>query len=359
MTQAIETLGQLFAQMQVNVRYYDLGRRVEKLSKEQFQSFEELRKPYPRPHLQHALIGVVFWQQHTIAQPSVWCLRLPLDEQGLLIPSERDRFLQHLLMAVNNNLNAEKKQQQLSAVLEGNPYTFTPPQEKQAAFNAKIKVSLKLPASQYLAPTLDYLHGSDYSQWQTVALQGLADLTARWQQPECHQALLHALPYVPTSVLISLCQCLENETIDAAITEVLLQRINHTLSANNSDNSSEKNATLAACLRGLSFSVAATHVQTAVDSILHGSTPDDTVDIEIIATLATRLAPQLINGGNPLVFMELLAQHSEQAFIGVMSEILYQPDIREPFLSGMRLPDRSETLSKAIGALLQPSHAVH
>ena len=357
MTQAIETLGQLFAQMQVNVRCYDLGRRVEKLTKEQFQCFEELRKPYPRPHLQHALIGVVFWQQQTIKQPSVWCLRLPLDEQGLLIPNERDRFLQHLLIAVNNNLNAEKKQEQLKAVLEGNPYTFTPPQEKQAAFNAKIKVSLKLPASQYFAPTLEYLQGSYYSQWQNVALQGLADVAARWQQTDCQKALLKALPEVPVSVLVSLCQCLENEAIDALIAETLLQRLQQVLGA--SANSGENNATIAACLRGLSFSVSATHIQTAVDSVLHSGTPTDAVDIEVIATLATRLAPQLLSGGNPLVFMELLAQHSEQAFIGVMSELLYQPAIREPFLSGMRLPDRSETLSRAIGALLQPSHAVH
>lgn len=357
MTQAIETLGQLFEQMQVQVRYYDLGRRIEKLSKEQFQSFEELRKAYPKPHLQHALIGVVFWQKETIEQPSVWFLRLPLDEQGLLVPSERDRFLQHLLVAVNNNLNAAKKNEQLNAVLEGNPYTFTPATEKQAAFNAKIKVTLKLAPSQHYAAALDFLNSNDYNQWQNLALQGLADIAARWQQTETRSALLKALPELPAGVLISLCQCLENEAIDAPLTEVLLERIQQELSK--TERSDESNAIVAACLRGLSFSVSASNIQQAVDAVLHSSDSSAPLNIEIIATLATRLSPQLLCGGNPLVFMELLASHNEQAFIGVMSELLYQPAIREPFISAMRLPDRSEQLSKAIGALLQPSQTVH
>lgn len=358
MTQAIETLGQLFEQMQVQVRFYDLGRRIEKLSKEQFQHFEELRKPYPKPHLQHALIAVVFWQKDTIEQPSVWFLRLPLDEQGILVPSERDRFLQHLLIAVNNNLNAAKKNEQLNAVLEGNPYTFKPAIEKQAAFNAKIKVALKLAPSQHYPASVDFLNSGDYQMWQNLALQGLADTAARWQQAEVHSALLKALPELPAGALISLCQCLENEAIDAPLTEVLRARIQQELAKPAS--TEESNAIIAACLRGLSFSVSASKIQQAVDSVLHscGET-DAALDIEIIATLATRLAPQLLSGGNPLVFMELLARHSEQAFIGVMSELLYQPAIREPFISAMRLPDRTEQLSKAIGALLQPAQTVH
>lgn len=357
MIQAIETLGQLFKKMQVQVRYYDLGRRVEKLSKEQFQSFEELRKAYPRPHLQHALIGVVFWQKDTIEQPSVWFLRLPLDEQGLLIPSERDRFLQHLLVAVNNNLNAAKKNEQLNAVLEGNPYTFTPATEKQAAFNAKIKVSLNLAPSQHYSAALNFLNSSDYNQWQNLALQGLADIAARWQQADTRSALLKSLPILPAGVLISVCQCLENEAIDALLTEVLLKRIQTELSKGDGNN--ESNAIVAACLRGLSFSVSVSNIQQAVDAVLHSCNAEMPLDIEIIATLATRLSPQLLSGGNPLVFMELLANHNEQAFIGVMSELLYQPAIREPFINAMRLPDRSEKLSKAIGALLQPTQTVH
>ena len=172
MVDAITTLGQLLKQMGVNVRFYDLGRRIEKLSPEQFQSFEDLLKPYPRPYLQKALVGVVFWQQATIEQPSVWCLRLPLDEQGMLIAHERDLFLQHLLVAVGNNLDAAQRNKQLSAVLEGNPYVFTPAPEKLAAFNAKIKVALKLPPSQYFSSTLNFLEDNDYSDWQNIPPAG-------------------------------------------------------------------------------------------------------------------------------------------------------------------------------------------
>ena len=232
-----------------------------------------------------------------------------------------------------------KNKNRLSAVLEGNPYTFTPPQEKQAAFNAKIKISLKLPASQYLAPTLDYLQGSDYSQWQN---RGPARVG------RCSRALAAAknvkkpfskrLPGVLVSVLISLCQCLENEAVDAAIAEILLQRLQQALSAPaiNSENS----AAVAACLRGLSFSVSATHIQTAVDSVLHGGTSGAAIDIVNNRDPRHSPCPTATRWRQPTVFMELLAQHNEQAFIGVMSELLYQPAIREPFISAMR-PSRS------------------
>lgn len=353
MSEAITTLGQLLEKMGVQARFYDLGRRIEKLSREQFQSFEDLRTPYPRPYLQKALIGVVFWQKETADQPSVWCLRLPLDEQGILVPSERDQFLQHLLVAVGNNLDAAKKNEQLTAVLEGNPYVFTPPQEKQAAFNAKIKAALKLTPSQHYAPCLQYFAGDDYNDWQNLALQGIADVAARWQQSDCHSALIKALPQIPSAVLVSLCQCLEHEGIDLKLSEILSQRLQQAIDSSGDD---ANHSVTAACLRGLSFSVSATLLQSAVDSVLHSG---DQLNIEIIATLATRLAPQLLSGGNPLVFMELLAKHSEASFIGVMSELLYQPALREPFLAAMRLPDRTQELSEAIGALLRPSQNLH
>lgn len=351
MSAVITTLGQLLQQMGVQVRLYDLGRRIEALSEQQFQDFETLQKPYPRPYRQQALIGLVFWQEETVTQPSVWFLRLPLDEQGLLLPAERDQFLQHLLVAIGNNLDAAQKNKQLCAVLEGNPYVYTPTQEKQAAFNAKMKVTLQLPPSQFFTGTLKYLQSNDYQNWQELALQGIADVAAQWAQPECQQALLKSLPSLPAEVFVSLCQCLENEAIDAELSAALAKRLDI------EQQSSQPNpAIIAACLRGLSYSVAADIIQNAVDYTLHNS---DELDIEVIATLATRLGPQLLNGANPLVFMELLAQHPEPSFIGVMSELLYQPILREPFLSAMRLPEVSAALTCAINALLRPSQTVH
>ena len=77
------------------VLVYDIGRRIGAIPRESFAAFEAGTLPYPLPMQRRAWIAVV--QRVDDAEPTVWFLRLALDEQGLLVPAERDYLLARLL----------------------------------------------------------------------------------------------------------------------------------------------------------------------------------------------------------------------------------------------------------------------
>ena len=230
MTQAITSLSQFFSQMGVKTRIYDIGRRITKISAADFSAFEEGHNAYPAPYLHQAWLGLVFWEPDNSETPMIWFLRFPLDEQGKLLLPERDKFLQMLLTAVGDNLKAARDGEQLEAVLEGNPYVFTPPPERQAAFHARLKASLQLPPSQFYDTAKYYLETAVHRQeeqelWQAVGLQGLADIAVRWNKKDTYGFLLKALPVLPAVPFASLCECLENEPVDAKVTAAICRRL--------------------------------------------------------------------------------------------------------------------------------------
>ena len=62
---------------------YDIGRRVDKISIEQFEKIEAAQLPYPFPIQGHAMLAIAFWQKQSTS-PYLWFVKLPLDERGLL-----------------------------------------------------------------------------------------------------------------------------------------------------------------------------------------------------------------------------------------------------------------------------------
>ncbi len=352
MPEAITSLNQFLQQMEVKLRLYDLGRRINKLSREDFIAFEATETAYPHPYLHHAWLGLVFWSEDNIATPSVWFLRFPLDEQGKLIPAARDEFLKQLLTSVGSNLEAMKSDRQLKAVLENNPYVFTPPQEKQACFNAIVKATFKQPASQFHASALDYLRQGDYGNWQGLGMQGFADLAARWQEREHHALLLQALPQLPSEPLSALCQCLEHQAIDVALTESIQRRIQQTLQQCDANNSAASASLLAALLRGLSHSQAAGLRLSTIEQLLQHPV---SAEIELLAALSTRCSSDIAQPQLSALFLEQLAQHSQDSFNRIMADLLFQAREHNLWLAALRQPKRSERLAQAIGQLLSPS----
>ena len=68
-------------------RVYDMGRRVEKISKAQFEKIEAAQLPYPYPMQGHAMLAIAFWQKQS-QSPYLWFIKLPLDATlGFLLGS--------------------------------------------------------------------------------------------------------------------------------------------------------------------------------------------------------------------------------------------------------------------------------
>lgn len=342
----ITSIGQLLEQMGVTTRVFDLGRHVREIGADTFAQFEQQAIAYPAPYLHHAWIGLLFWDPDTPEIPLLWFIKLPLDEQARLIPSQRDQFLKQLMVALGSNIEAAKQGKQLAAVLEGNPYVFTPTPERQAVMHAKAKQLLKLPASDHYLPATDYLT-SDLGQWQHLGLQGIADLAVRWPQHQAELAL--AIPKMPAEPLIHLGLCLENEAINGAISKSIQQRVEQELIE-----TSLNSGLIAALIRGVSQSQAMELRHRLLAKILESSASDS---VEIIAAIGTRCGTDLAVPELCLSFLEALCQHDQQSFNRVMADLLFCAPIRPHILAAFRNPQRSERLAAAIGALLAPAEA--
>jgi len=352
--QPISSLNQFLRQSGVEVRYYDLGRRICKIDNADFAAFEAGQLAYPTPYLQQAWLGLVFWSPDQEQATTVWFLRFPLDEQGKLQLPERDRFLQMLLTAVGANLEAARAGENLQAVLEGNPFVFTPAPERQAAFHARIKIILRQPPSQFYQPVQNYLSAGvvnslSREQWQGLGLQGIADVAVRWQKKEIYTPLLKALPLLPAPVFTSLCECLENEAVDAKVASALVQRLQPLIADHGNGIDEETGKMAAAAVRGLSNSIATGMRRQLLLRLMDAELAQVP---EVMVAIATRCGDDLLEPSLTLPFLELLAKFPQQTFNRVMADLLFQSHLRPVLLAALRNPDRSEPLSRAIGALL-------
>ncbi len=342
------TIAEFLDKMGVVARYFDCGRRIQEIPAKTMHAFEDGDCAYPSPYLHHAWIGLLFWEPETPDTPLLWFLKFPLDEQAKLVPAARNEFLKQLLVTVGHNLQAVQDGEKMQGILDGNPYTFTPPPERQASLHAKAKQLMQLDPSQHYAATCDYLR-SDLSQWQAVGIQGLADVAVRWQQ---HQdELIQSIPKLPSAPLIALCQCLENEALNGALTKTLTQRIN-----SEREQASPDEAMIAALIRGISTSQAEELRQRCLQSLL---ADEQAPGIEVVAAIATRCHQDLKNPLLCLPFLEQLAQFPQDTFNRILADLLFLGELRNHILGCFRAGERSQTLAAAIGGLLNPQAPQH
>ena len=137
----IETLSQLLQLSDSQYRIYDIGRKIEKISKEQFEKVELNQIPYPTPSQGHAIIAITFWQKQS-PQPYLWLLKLPLDERGLLNQGARNHFIAIVVEALGSDLTKDPTEQQ-QELLNSNPYLYTPAQYKLASLKQQNKNRFK------------------------------------------------------------------------------------------------------------------------------------------------------------------------------------------------------------------------
>lgn len=354
MSAPISSLYQLLESMKVNSRWFDAGHRIAKLSQSQWQQFEDGHIAYPTPYLKQAYLGLAFWPQddQRKQQVQLWCLRLPLDEQGKLDLAGRDQFLKHLLTALGSNLEAAKKGEQLTAVLEGNPYVFKPNEDKQANLHAIVSQQLKQPHSAFMTEVLNYFAKPEGDDWQQLGIQGLADLACRWQ--DYQNDICMAIPKLPSPVLCSFCHCLEHHAINGVIADALLSRLSGGIeqgtptSIESNGQGSNIKAEQIALVRGLSHCQDNSRIESALSLVLSNPIM---LDVEMLVSLSSRCSAQLISDKYALVYLEHLAAAGHDIFTAVMQELLFQSNLRDALLSFVRSPERSETLSQAIGHL--------
>lgn len=321
---------------------FDIGRRIAPLAHQTFLEIENGTKVAPYPRQKHAWFGIVFWNKNTSNQHYIWFIKLPIDEQGMLVSATRNHFLQIIVDALGLTIADNKE---ASNTLPDNPYSFVPNQSQLAQFNALVRSHLQLPMSESAEMALAYIKAPQIVDWQKIPVQGIADIATQLQNTssfsDIESHIVSNFSFFADSfqqTLMEMCEAIEvSNNIQQCFFSVL-------------NNNEEINL---AALRALSSD----QKNDQVYQVLYDSFKTKKLNrIDILSVIAARHFQQM-DTALLLLFFEAVAEvdHNEhyngQLFIGFFSDLVQIPQLRSMVLETLRAPSRSNTLATAIGKL--------
>jgi len=332
-------LTEFLSDADTQIRIFDMGRRVSKIPLSDFQKFEKGEQAYWYPYQQTAWVALLFWHKKDKTQHNIWFLRMPLDESGLIQISARDEFMNMLMSRLGEQITQSKSGSDMTHALKDNPYVFKPTQENMAVFHSKALLTLQQTPSQFYQNTLDYLNGDDYSQWQNLGLQGIADVVVRVEEKQVQDLLIRALPKLPEQVFAAFASCLENENCDAELTQIIAQRALEDINNVN---------LLANSIRALANSKSASQKKDLLRAILASDVGNQA---EILVAIAAKDWASLQDNDLRQRFLNKLADNpsGQELFNAVVSDLMFIPGMRPLILEEFRKTDRTDALSNAVG----------
>lgn len=371
-TATISSLSEFLLQAHTQHMVFDLGRGIRKIDNQRFFEWENQQSPCAYPRQDHAWFCVVFWNEKSSTQRYIWFIKLPLDENGLMMSAGLQQFIDIVAQALGNQLQHTQDSQ---AQLPQNRYVFTPSQQQLALCNSLIRKELKKHVTAK-PNVISYLQApnaiKDSSHWETLSLQDIADVVihphALLQNNEATQTLIagninaYALP-VQSSLLAGL-ECIE---VTQVLTNALIDFHQH------SQNIQDPNLA-SICLRAMSFmphplcisyitklitssnaadlaSTKQKHANNAVVTLQPFMVKP--LDMETCVVIAGRYWHILEDAELLATFMHQVAlvDCSFQLFKGLYSDLVKIPETRNSLLRFIRTPERSPEVSLAIGAL--------
>ncbi|PTY36050.1 hypothetical protein BGP77_01635 [Saccharospirillum sp. MSK14-1] len=337
--QAPTRLGEFLEQSGARYRLFDLGSQLRRLSKDDWQRFDQ-GGAYPYPHLNHAWLVLLLWHPDNREQHAIWFMKLPLDEQaGLPAPVATD-VLNRFMKALATTDTAERQR-----LLTDHPYQFKPDDAKMAALHARAGRILGAPTSQYYAAAQDYLLGSaDPESWPALGLQGLAEVLESVDD-KAQQQLAKRLPELPDEPRHQLLQMLEHHRPTLALADAIIAIAD-----------AQANETTDTCaVRAVSQSDAIGLVRAFISRALNRHTQS----LDLVLAIFTRHPALLDDTELSLVALDRLAQLADQdGFNRVVQGLALQPGLSGLVLKVMRHPNRSDALARAIGGLINASRSV-
>lgn len=342
----VPDLSALMTIANANWRVFDMGRIVQPISKQLMEKIESNEVAYPYPIQGKARLAVVFWDSEEKSStkevnPFIWFLQFELDEMGLLKLQQRDHFISLVIKELGNKLLDSNSEQQ--STLDNHPYSFTPEQKRLAAFNAKVKVLLKQPASAYFEHVQAYFSRQiDLDKWQELSVQGIADFVARLDVANNKALLIDILPELSVQTLAVVAACLEHQTIDTQLTEAVIKLQNQRLAENDMEE-------VIHLLRCLASSSATGLVKDQIVKLLNSS---EKLDDNLYIVLAGRFWSQFSDKSLLYLYLQRVAEnHEQELFNGLFSDLVAIPETRNLVLSSLRDPARPEAMSRAFSAI--------
>ena len=332
----INTISEFLLQAGTDYRVFDMARGIRPLESQLFLEIENATMPAPYPRQQHAWFGILFFNKQMSHEHYIWFVKLPLDEQGLVIGAARQQFLQIVVDALGQTLDNKNNP---NNQLPENPFTFVPNQQQLADFNSIGRVELEMPLSKHLELVEEYLTNPELHDWRAVSLQGIANFTASLHQVTLRQLMLRQFSTLAPDMQYALCASLENHPIDEEISTLLINWYHQDV---------EDEKRLHSVLRGLCQSQAKAAVNSLISSVLNSENGQTSAALMLIAARHWQYMKESSILG---LYVELLAICEDEPFIGLYSDLVQIPEIRETMLGVLRWPEKSLKLSQAIGQL--------
>lgn len=343
-------LSEYLAQLDGQYRLYDVGRRIRKLDKAQFQKFESLDSAYPFPYLQHAWLALYISPPKQPENETLMFLKWPLDEQGKLIPYVRDDLVHRLIKLSETPLQADTE---LDDPLKDNPFAFKPDNVRLANLHALIQTSQHRKPSSHLDAVVKYLqagtlNSNNLANFEGLGLQGIADVAARMD--DYKTSLKACLPHLPQEALLAFSQCIEHHATPVDMAQVALARFKQDLAKQ--DNVINVEA-------GMRIIGASQSDALRMEAWQAWFNSDYANNMACVLAFATRnyddlaFMPERIT--DFLVTLASLNQDQDDtftAFIKIAGDLLFLPGIRNLLLNALRNENRPEILSRAMQALM-------
>ncbi|MFM2485842.1 DUF3549 family protein [Celerinatantimonas yamalensis] len=341
---ALATLSEILTLAGSQFKVYDMGRRISVIDTQSFYAMETAARPYPAPIAGQARFALCFWSLQTPEQPYIWFLQFPVDELGFIKLAARDQFLRLVISTLGDDLR-QTPDEAHSKALASHPCIFRPNDEKQAYFNARLKVDLELPASKYYEHAQAYLSGQiGWENWASVGLQGLADVVARLDREQNSLRLSQALAHINETLWVHLAQLLEHQPLDQRLTHKLVELHQQWLATHPQLSN--------LVLRAMASSPFSVLRQKALQAQLQQAQ-----DPQQFIAIAARLWLDLVNPTLNKLFFEQLAKLADASlFNQLFADLVAIPTLRDEVLMRLRDPDRSDTLAAAIGQLIQQTN---
>lgn len=317
-----------------NYQLFDLGTHLKQLPRSTLALLDNGRK-YPYPHLGFAWVATFIWDDQQPEQNNLWFLKLPLDEQGCLVPAVHSDLVRRLYTALQTNDSDERRR-----LLTDHPYQFQPDTSKMAALHAKATQILSLPASPYFEPAAEfYLLQNNQVDWKTLGIQGLADLAERCLHTH-EKEFADALINVGDEPFIALASQLQHVKTNTEITQATIASAKHRDTA----------PTIQSALRALSQSAEPEMVRAFILNLIQQGKSD----LETLLILFTNYPALFTDISFACQLMTELSIHTDEAgFNRVLTNLAMQTGLEGIVMKVFASDTLNETLANALSRLIQ------
>jgi len=320
-------------------RLFDLGTQLRKLSNKTLLHLDEGQK-YPYPHLGFGWLAIFTWNGDLIEQNSLWFLKLPLDEQGILSAAVHSDLVNRFYRAFQTSDRKERQR-----LLTDHPYQFKPDNEKMAALHALASHQLALPPSFYHQSAAQfYLNDDREVQWQQIGVQGIADIVTRLSNTEL-ESLNNRIASLEDEPLIALMRQLEHFPLHSSTIDALISR---------SQNAPNHSSIVNACLKSASQSQALKLVEPIILERLSACD----FDLEFLLIIITRYHYLFDNIKTATTVLDHLAQMADSdGFNRVVTNLAMQTGMEGIIMTILRSASLTENLANALSRLIQSQRA--